>query len=233
MQDLTPFVRLWVPPALLLLGACLAYMTIDHATVAYFSAQPAGGVLREFFEAAEQFGTPFGQLLLLAVLGSLGWGARRSARSVAAWDWRMVRIFVTATLAGTSANLGKLLIARTRPRAFDFSLSLAEGFQGLLPMGSGGNGCQSFPSAHTASAFGFAVALSWAWPQQRSLFVLLAALVGLQRILAGAHFPSDVLSGAALGYFVAVLYIHNDWVHRCWDRLEYWCFGPPPDQPAG
>lgn len=215
--------RIWTPPLLLTAAGGVALVTIDHATGAYFSAHPVDGVLQEFFDAAEQFGTPFGQLLLLLVLGCLG--HRTGITMQWSWDVRMLRVFATAVIAGLSANVIKLLFARIRPRGFDFALSLTAGLGPLFPFGTGGSNHQSFPSGHSASAFGFAVALSWAWPRQRPLFFFLAALVGLQRILTGAHFPSDVFAGAALGYLVATLYIHNAWVTRCWDALEQRLFG--------
>lgn len=62
----------------------------------------------------------------------------------------------------------------------------------------------SFPSGHTASAFtvlGLLVVgglLRGAGPVLAA--TLLAALVGLSRVVVGAHWPADVLVGAALGW---------------------------------
>lgn len=66
---------------------------------------------------------------------------------------------------------------------------------------------RSFPSGHAAGAF--AVATSW-WLSRRALEdgnrgmpgwvgLIVAAGVGVTRVTAGRHFPSDVLGGAALG----------------------------------
>jgi membrane-associated phospholipid phosphatase len=74
--------------------------------------------------------------------------------------------------------------------------------QWFSALGAGSPG-QSFPSAHTATAVGFAAALTWLYPQGRLLFPLLAVLVGCQRIACGAHYLSDVLVGAAAGCLVA------------------------------
>jgi undecaprenyl-diphosphatase len=62
----------------------------------------------------------------------------------------------------------------------------------------------SFPSGHATTAFATAVVLAAWYPRQAVGFVGLAALVGLSRILLGAHFPSDVLAGALLGSGVAL-----------------------------
>lgn len=62
----------------------------------------------------------------------------------------------------------------------------------------------SFPSGHTASAFtvlGLLVAaglLRGTWPLLAGF--MLAALVGLSRVVVGAHWPVDVLAGGAIGW---------------------------------
>jgi len=172
--------------------ACI--FTIDHPVGAYFAEHKADGVWGDFLQAAEHFGTPYGQLMaLFGILAATRWQDRRP-----------LRIFLGATAAGLVANVLKLFFARTRPRAFDFDAQhILEGFGSLFPMGHGGSGVQSIPSAHTACAFGFAAMLTWAYPNGRSMFILFGFLVGLQRICVAAHFPSDVFLGATLGWFIA------------------------------
>ena len=57
----------------------------------------------------------------------------------------------------------------------------------------------SFPSGHTVTAFATALALGWFAPRLRWPLFALAVLIGLSRVGVGAHYPSDVLAGAALG----------------------------------
>ncbi|GJF27198.1 hypothetical protein SHO565_77620 [Streptomyces sp. HO565] len=57
----------------------------------------------------------------------------------------------------------------------------------------------SFPSGHTAAAFGFTAAVAVAWPAAGAVCALPAAAVGVQRVHAGAHYPSDVGAGAVIG----------------------------------
>jgi undecaprenyl-diphosphatase len=59
----------------------------------------------------------------------------------------------------------------------------------------------SFPSGHATTAFAVAAALAWAAPARRRLWLGVAAGVGLSRILLNAHFASDVLGGAAIGWW--------------------------------
>ena len=68
----------------------------------------------------------------------------------------------------------------------------------------------SFPSGHTATAFTVLAALLLTTPACRRAWpatLLLAAgvLVALSRIAVGAHWPGDVLAGAAAGWLCAVI----------------------------
>ncbi|RVW01541.1 phosphatase PAP2 family protein [Rhodococcus spongiicola] len=62
----------------------------------------------------------------------------------------------------------------------------------------------SFPSNHSAIAFGLAAAIVLASvrmlsPMQRGLVIALAAVVALARVVQGAHYPHDVVAGAVVG----------------------------------
>jgi undecaprenyl-diphosphatase len=63
----------------------------------------------------------------------------------------------------------------------------------------------SFPSGHTAASFATARMLSCVWPGAWPAFYATAALVGFSRTYSGAHYPSDVLSGAVFGSILAEL----------------------------
>jgi len=168
--------------------------TIDLPFGKSFAEKKLGGELGDLLDAAEHFGTPFGQvMILLGICAVSGWTERR-----------MWRIFSGTVAAGLSANIIKLMLARSRPRAFEFELPTT--FGELFPFGSNSSGMQSFPSAHTASAFGFAAMMSWAFPKGRPVFIFFAVLVAMQRVTTAAHFPSDVCFGAVLGWCVATTF---------------------------
>jgi undecaprenyl-diphosphatase len=63
----------------------------------------------------------------------------------------------------------------------------------------------SFPSGHTAVAFGVATALAGQGTALGMVMALTAAGVGLSRVYLGAHYPLDVGVGALLGGIAGVM----------------------------
>ena len=63
----------------------------------------------------------------------------------------------------------------------------------------------SFPSDHAAASVAIAVVLVLAHRRAGAAVLALAALVCLARVYVGAHYPGDVLGGAAVGVAVAAL----------------------------
>jgi membrane-associated phospholipid phosphatase len=63
----------------------------------------------------------------------------------------------------------------------------------------------SFPSGHSASAAAFATAAGVQFPAVAAPLGVLAGAVVVSRVATGAHYPSDVLAGAAIGVGAAVL----------------------------
>jgi membrane-associated phospholipid phosphatase len=67
-------------------------------------------------------------------------------------------------------------------------------------------GTWSFPSGHSASAFGGAWLLNHKLPRRWGLRYLVAGLVGFSRIYLGDHYPGDVASGSLLGMLFAMFF---------------------------
>jgi undecaprenyl-diphosphatase len=63
----------------------------------------------------------------------------------------------------------------------------------------------SFPSGHTAAAFGFAGAVAPVWPAAGAACGASAVMVATQRVHSGAHYPTDVAAGGAIGVAAAAL----------------------------
>lgn len=65
------------------------------------------------------------------------------------------------------------------------------------------SGFTSFPSGHTTRIFALCAALALRFRRLAVPFFLLAAVVGVSRVLALRHYPSDVLAGAFVGITAA------------------------------
>jgi membrane-associated phospholipid phosphatase len=140
----------------------------------------------------------------LMVAGGAGFGLawkmgnRRWMRVVAA-------AMIASTTAGIIANAFRLTTGRTRPRA---SQKIEQGFYGPWHDGRlliGNSTYNSFPSGHTATAFGMAWPFFAAGPVAGTAALALAVLVAWSSIAIGAHHLSDVVVSIAISAFVAWL----------------------------
>lgn len=61
----------------------------------------------------------------------------------------------------------------------------------------------SFPSGHALHAVAFGTLLCAYYPQLAWVVWPFVALIAASRVVLGLHFPSDVVVGAALGWFMA------------------------------
>jgi undecaprenyl-diphosphatase len=67
----------------------------------------------------------------------------------------------------------------------------------------------SFPSGHATTAFAALVAFGVIFPRARPMLWVYALLIAATRVMVCAHYPSDVIAGAAFGAFGALLV--RDW----------------------
>ena len=118
------------------------------------------------------------------------------------------RVVVCAFWPGLVAHFLKLQVARFRPISYfdaesqaNFPSDLTATWIGWLRNWDLNTiyAQQSFPSAHTATVWGFAIGMIWAFPRGKYLFIFLATMASIQRVVEHAHWPSDVLIGAAVG----------------------------------
>ncbi len=130
----------------------------------------------------------------LLVGAAIGLADRGTAH---ARDARAARLIAAPILAGLAAELLKLLIGRQRP----IHNGVADGAYVYKPLLSGflDGSNLGMPSSHAAVAFAGALALAQLWPRARPVFLLLAAGCALTRLLAGAHFASDIAVAALIG----------------------------------
>jgi membrane-associated phospholipid phosphatase len=193
--------------------AAVAALTVDLPIARAFAAWRLSETIHGwlgFFDQFEMFGQLLGVVVLLLGLHQLDPGRR----------WAIPRVLACALAAGGLADLLKLFVLRIRPYECALEGTVWTTFGPWFPIFDAGSPGQSFPSAHTATAVGLAAALTWLYPQGRLLFTLLAVLVGCQRVVCGAHYPSDVLIGAAAGWLVAQFFLKVGHIPKWFDRWE-------------
>jgi hypothetical protein len=117
---------------------------------------------------------------------------------------RLEFIFVAVGLPGLIVTIVKRLIGRVRP-------SVAGPFA-YVPF-SWRPDYASMPSGHATTAFAVAVALGALWPRARPVLWLYALVIAASRVIIAAHYPSDVIAGACVGGFGAIL-IRNHFAAR-------------------
>jgi membrane-associated phospholipid phosphatase len=123
--------------------------------------------------------------LWLGVAGVLALTGRRDARRAA------VRGLVSLGVASGIANVvAKQAVRRVRPAV-----------DGVPPVRwlRRAPVTTSFPSGHSASAAAFATGAALEMPMLAVPLGGLAAAVALSRVVTGAHYPSDVVTGVLLG----------------------------------
>lgn len=63
----------------------------------------------------------------------------------------------------------------------------------------------TFPSTHTAAAFAMSVTVFLHDRKVGMLYLIMAGLVGVARIMAHVHYPADIVVGAVLGSLVSYI----------------------------
>ena len=123
----------------------------------------------------------------LAAGVAIGWVRRDLASAVATWGVGLAAWFGAKGL--------KRIVDRDRPLAFIEDLVVREG------QGTG----LGFPSGHSAVAAATAVMVAAALPRRlRWIPAVLAATVGVARIVHGVHLPADVVGGWSFGVLIGL-----------------------------
>jgi membrane-associated phospholipid phosphatase len=182
---------LW-PRALVLfvvgaIGTVLVWLAVDRPMLAW-----AEGVQSDFTEDVIRIFNRFGGgmnpvlIVLFFLIAGVAYRERR-------WVSYAIAMGISGLAAGILAQIVKQLVGRARPELW------------LGPAHYAPGSSTSFPSGHTVGAFALAGVLVFAsrnWPLRALAFVL-AFAVGLSRILAFRHWPSDVFASMALGLVTA------------------------------
>lgn len=158
--------------------------------------------------------TRFGGAYEAYVLGSLGaYGFIFKNEKIKTTTLLATQAYLTG---GAMESLIKFLSGRQRPYFYDpNSIEAEPKFHGPFNPGRDINGKRinsSFPSGHTTVAFAAATVFAKEY-KDRPLVPIIsytaATLIGLSRITENKHWITDVIAGAALGYFTGKQVVNN------------------------
>ena len=108
--------------------------------------------------------------------------------------WAAGTLIITVSLLDPlSTHFLKETIGRLRP--YDVLPDVHQ----LVSSGSG-----SFPSNHALNNAAAATVLSFYYPHQTWIWVIIALTVGLTRVYCGVHWPTDVLAGFGIGTLAGI-----------------------------
>ena len=112
-------------------------------------------------------------------------------------DASVARVLIVPSNSFIILSVFRYMVNRPRPyEKFDMPPVIAKDTKG-----------KSFPSRHVFSAMviamTFLLASPWSW--LGVIFVVVAVLLAMVRVLSGVHYPSDVIAGAAFAVVAAVL----------------------------
>jgi membrane-associated phospholipid phosphatase len=163
-----------------------------------------GGDPKRELIAVQQFGQFSATLIAMMLVWRLD-PARR--RAILAWLAGLV-------IAFANYQPMKMLVGRPRPKFDDpwtflgplgqYPVSPSVGVRHAWEFWAGiSSDLWSMPSSHTAAAMVMATILGRLYPRIMLPMLALAGLVGVMRVMTGAHYASDVAVGAIIGHFAA------------------------------
>jgi membrane-associated phospholipid phosphatase len=200
----------WTRPGRLLLGAGAALATIvvtmlwvDNLAIALQRRMSRPQI--DAFDAVTDLGRsgwilwPLGIVIaILAAVSSPMFGRTRQLvlASIAA---RLGFVFMAVAVPGVLVTIVKRVIGRARPYTWE-----SAGPFDFAPLRWHAD-FASLPSGHGTTAFAAAFALGALFPRVRVPLWILAILIGISRVAVSAHYPSDIVAGAVIGVFGALV----------------------------
>lgn len=203
--------RFWAVPLVLIALGILVVLPADPAIGSTLRSWGSrlGGDIRRAVETWQQFGDVVSVIVIGVIILLLDpRGARRLPDLVAATGFTSLAALVV-----------KVSVGRPRPKYDDPFMFLWPG--GVYPITPRDGGppvlaaawesatraeLWSMPSSHTSAAAALSVFVATVYPRLRWLAVAMVAVVMAGRTMIGAppaHWPSDVVIGAAIGWLIA------------------------------
>jgi undecaprenyl-diphosphatase len=187
--------RIVVGSVLLMVLMTISYAMLDRPLTLFCQGLNPAFIL--VFQWITELGKSTGYLVGFAALFVFFKFFRR--RLIAAN--RSLFLFAAVALSGLATDLIKPLVGRLRPK-----LLFEDNLYGFDPFRIGYE-YNSFPSGHATTVFALAAALALFFPRWRMPLAGFATVVGLSRIIVGAHYLSDVMAGAYVGIMTVFLLV--------------------------
>jgi membrane-associated phospholipid phosphatase len=186
-----PRVRVSFAPLLALIPAAIVVAIVwryADAPITAWAERIQSDTIQDWIRIANRLGGGMNPAMVVLFFYFAG-VAYRSAR----WRQTALQMTLAGAGAGLLAQIIKYAAGRARPELW------------LGPFQHARASATSFPSGHTVGAFALAGILLFTSPSRalRIAAVIVAAAVGLSRILAFRHWTSDVVASAAVGLIVA------------------------------
>lgn len=178
------------------LVAAAAYLLIDQTVNAYFYSLRGGFLYRAGRILTDAGEAVYPLLVIVAV-----WVYFRKRNPLTAL--KAAYVFWVVVVSGIVVNILKVIFGRYRPRYL-----VNDGLYGFEWFEFGYR-FASFPSGHSATAFGIGVALAYLFPRYGVLHCTFWGLVAFTRVIVGAHFVSDVVAGSFFGALTALYLYHG------------------------
>ena len=190
----------------------LSYFYLDRPVANYFH-DLAGSSVEHFFDFITEYGEGFYWIVypgLIYIIYRLSYRftvkplwLRKVLEKNRDYRMRIMAFIALTTIAsGLAVNILKLIFARYRP--VEYLQNDNYGFSWF----DYGYRMASFPSGHSATALGVALALVLLFPRYVLLILPLGLLVVFSRVVVTAHYLSDVIMGGYVGV-LATLYLYR------------------------
>ncbi len=187
---------------LVLLTAVVVLILFVDLPLAIYLYTSSWALVRPTLDTIGELGRAEGWVAGAILLYVVCLRARRiQPHAATSWAWlgrHCLLLLAGLSATGAAIHLLKALIGRSRPSAF-----FSEGTYALGQV-AGGHPWDSLPSGHTQVAVTAATVLALLLPGLRWPIFAVAGLVGLSRMVTGAHYLSDVLLSAVLCFLIVL-----------------------------